>query len=190
MHLFKLSNIVAATYSLSGPVSATKQMHRSVQSNFSDVDLTTPDIPPPFLEYAKFVGAIPRRSLPTDPRLSFSLYIPPGLYNPDPKNASYALPKLPLVVNVHGTAREMAKAETGLQQFAEEMHCAILLPLFPAGLTSSFDLDSYKLSDATQLRSDLSLIDMLDEVQHRWPGVETEKVYMMGFSGGGQFTHR
>jgi poly(3-hydroxybutyrate) depolymerase len=28
------------------------------------------------------------------------------------------------------------------------------------------------------------------EVEHRWPGIDTRKFFMMGFSGGGQFAHR
>jgi pimeloyl-ACP methyl ester carboxylesterase len=28
------------------------------------------------------------------------------------------------------------------------------------------------------------------EVQQRWPGIATEKVFLMGFSGGGQYAHR
>jgi poly(3-hydroxybutyrate) depolymerase len=36
----------------------------------------------------------------------------------------------------------------------------------------------------------LILFHMLDEVTLRWPGIDTKKVFMMGFSGGGQFAHR
>lgn len=31
---------------------------------------------------------------------------------------------------------------------------------------------------------------MIDEVAQRWPGIETEKFYLIGFSGGGQFVSR
>lgn len=40
------------------------------------------------------------------------------------------------------------------------------------------------------LRYDLLLLDLLTEVSTRWPGIETEKIFLMGFSGGGQFVHR
>jgi len=40
------------------------------------------------------------------------------------------------------------------------------------------------------MRFDLLLLAMLDEVADFWPGIQTEKVYMMGFSRGGQFIHR
>lgn len=164
--------------------------HSRNSTNSTPIDLTTPAIPPQFLEYAGFTGQVPHRILPSDPRISFSLYIPPKYYNPDPKNASYTLPKLPLVVSIHGTGRNLSQASKDLNSFAEETQCAVLVPLFPAGLTSSYDVDSYKLSNATLFRADLALLSMLDEIAHRWPGVQTQKVFLIGFSGGGQFVHR
>ena len=34
------------------------------------------------------------------------------------------------------------------------------------------------------------LLSILDEVKHIWPGIETERVLLVGFSGGAQFVHR
>ncbi|UKZ86521.1 uncharacterized protein TrAFT101_002346 [Trichoderma asperellum] len=65
-----------------------------------------------------------------------------------------------------------------------------MAPLFPAGLDSSADLDSYKLLRSPTLRSDLALVDMLNEVAYRWPGIDTTKFFLMGYSGGAQFAHR
>jgi pimeloyl-ACP methyl ester carboxylesterase len=62
--------------------------------------------------------------------------------------------------------------------------------LFPAGLDGPNDHDSYKKLWSSSLRSDLALLSILDEIALRWPGIETSKVFMMGFSGGGQFAHR
>lgn len=41
-----------------------------------------------------------------------------------------------------------------------------------------------------KIRHDLCLLAMLDEVAIRWPGVDTSRVMLAGFSGGAQFVHR
>jgi poly(3-hydroxybutyrate) depolymerase len=157
--------------------------------------LTTADVPPRFLRAAFLVGNVPRAALASDPRVSYAMYIPPEHYNPDPSASTAGvttstLPKLPLLVVVHGTGRDVATAYTDLIPFADETPCAILSPLFPAGLDGPYDLDSYKLLRSRTLRSDLALLSMLDNIEIRWPGIDTRKIYLMGFSGGGQFAHR
>lgn len=52
------------------------------------------------------------------------------------------------------------------------------------------DVDIQPVDPDTYLRYDLLLLDLLTEVSTRWPGIETEKIFLMGFSGGGQFVHR
>ncbi|KAJ9142943.1 Poly hydrolase [Pleurostoma richardsiae] len=161
-----------------------------------DEPITTAQVPPQFLRAVFLVGHVPLRALSSDPRVSYALYIPEKHYNPDPSlsergdHPSYALPKLPLLVHVHGTGRRTTALYGELVPFAESTPCAVLVPLFPAGLDGPNDTDSYKLLRSKTLRSDLALLSMLDEVAHRWPGIGTEKVFMMGVSGGGQFTHR
>jgi pimeloyl-ACP methyl ester carboxylesterase len=41
----------------------------------------------------------------------------------------------------------------------------------------------------TNLRYDLILLVMLDEVSLLWPAIDTSKVLLTWFSGGGQFVH-
>ena len=153
--------------------------------------LSTADIPPQFLKPAFLLGHIPWRSLPRDPRISYALYIPPTQY-PLPSPTSPPRAKLPLLVYIHGTRRSISAIDSpdDLVPFAENTPCAILAPLFPVGLDGPDDLDSYKLLRSRTLRSDLALLDMLDEVGRRWPGVDTTRVFLMGFSGGGQFVLR
>ena len=158
-----------------------------------DKTLTTADVPPQFLAAAMLVGHIPRTALKSDPRLSYALYVPPTHYNHNPKAnrpEEGGLPLLPLLVTVHGTKRNISPIHKELVPFAEATPCAVLAPLFPAGLDHPLDLDSYKGLRSRTLRSDLALLGMLDEVGHRWPGIDTSRVYLMGFSGGGQFAHR
>ncbi|KAH8122977.1 Alpha/Beta hydrolase protein [Trichoderma asperelloides] len=157
--------------------------------------LSTANIPPEFLKSVYMIGKVPRKALISEPRVSYSLYIPPDHY----KNILHAQAngtlqaasrKLPLLVFIHGTLRDDSYAERGLIPFAESTPCAIMAPLFPAGLDSSADLDSYKLLRSPTLRSDLAFLDMLNEVAYRWPGIDTTKIFLMGYSGGAQFAHR
>ena len=146
------------------------------------------------------VGSIPITALCNDSRVSYTLYIPPQHYNPDPSRQTsqnpanldpkYLLPALALIVNVHGTSRHAEKCRDCLVEFANSERVAVLAPLFPAGLDGYTDLDSYKLLKSETLHSDLVLLQILDEVAAKWPGIETKKFFLMGFSGGGQFVHR
>ncbi|PWY96193.1 poly hydrolase [Aspergillus sclerotioniger CBS 115572] len=164
-----------------------------------NIPLATPEVPPQFLKPAFLIGHIPQRTLTAEPRVSYALYIPPLHYNPDPNRASsdsaeqlspYNKPKLPLLVNIHGTSRNLSSIRTDLAPFADSTPCAILAPLFPANIDGPNDLDSYKVLRSATLRSDLALLAILDEVATIWPGIDTEKIFLAGFSGGGQFAHR
>jgi len=167
----------------------------------SSKPFSTADVPPQFLKSVYLVGNIPFRALATDPRVSYTLYIPQEHYNPDPSLQStalqtstldprYLLPKLPLLVTIHGSSRSAETCRNLFTAFADSERVAILAPLFPAGLDGETDLDSYKLLRSKTLRSDKALLDILDDVKVRWPGIETEKVLLAGYSGGGQFVQR
>jgi len=167
----------------------------------SSKPFSTADVPPQFLKSVYLVGNIPFRALATDPRVSYTLYIPQEHYNPDPSFQSaasqtaypdpcYLLPKLPLLVTIHGSSRNAETCRNLFTAFADSERVAVLAPLFPAGLDGETDLDSYKLLRSKTLRSDKALFDILDEVKVRWPGIETEKVLLAGYSGGGQFVQR
>ncbi|KAI1079058.1 alpha/beta-hydrolase [Whalleya microplaca] len=151
-----------------------------------DKPITTTDVPPQFLNAAFLLGHIPQKALASDPRVSYTLYVPPEHYNP---NAASTIAKLSLLVSLHGSRRDISDIDD-LVTFAKSTPCAVLVPLFPAGLDGPNDIDSYKLLRSKTLRSDLALLAMLDEITYRWPGIETDKVFLMGFSGGGQFAHR
>lgn len=153
--------------------------------------LTTGDIPPQFLEDAFLLGHIPHRALLSDSRISYALYIPPKCYQDPSKSSKFKSGrKLPLLVHIHGTSRDISASRRELVGFADSTPCAILTPLFPANINGPNDLNSYMYLRSLSLRSDLALLSMLDEVAYTWPGIETEKVFLMGFSGGGQFAHR
>ena len=146
--------------------------------------LSTADVPSQYLKAAYLVGHVPFRVLQSDPRILYALYIPPEHYN------ARGTTKLSLLVYVHGTRRDLSYLYDELQAFADSTQCAILAPLFPAGFEGPMDLESYKTLKSPTLRSDLALLGILAESGLMWPGIETSKVFLLGFSGGGQFAHR
>ncbi|KAI1657695.1 alpha/beta-hydrolase [Daldinia decipiens] len=147
-------------------------------------------VPLKFRKNALLTGHIPYKSLASDPRVSYTIYVPAEAYNQrHPDGAGPGPNKLPLLVAVHGTRRDVFNVYD-LVPFAESTPCAVLLPLFPTGLDGPNDIDSYKLYRSKTLRPDLALLSMLDEVATKWPAIETDKIFLMGFSGGGQFSHR
>ena len=162
--------------------------------------LSTANVPPEFLKPAYLVGCTPFKTLATEPRVSYTLYIPEAFYNPDPSlrylkeaanlHPAYQLRKLPLVVTIHGTRRNAEQCRDSLIPLAESTQVAIFAPLFPAGGSGLESLNNYKLLRDDTLHADTALINILDEIKGRWPGLATEKVFMIGFSGGGQFVHR
>lgn len=146
--------------------------------------LSTADIPKQFLKAAFLLGHVPVKALASDPRISYAMYVPPSHYDTESV-------KLPLLVSVHGTRRNISGLYGDeLVSFADSTPCAILAPLFPAGLDGPNDVDSYMKLKSSTLRSDLALLSILEEVAQRWPGIQTDKIFLMGFSGGGHFSHR
>jgi pimeloyl-ACP methyl ester carboxylesterase len=73
---------------------------------------------------------------------------------------------------------------------AERRGCAVICPLFPTGLDDPNDTNNYKLIKYGDFRYDDILLRIVDEVQMRYPRVNTGSFLLWGFSGGGQFVHR
>lgn len=162
--------------------------------------VSTSDVPHQFLKATFLTGSIPFKAVKTEPRISYTVYVPHEYLNPDPSlryskdskdlSPAYKLPLLPLIVNIHGTSRNAGLCRDRLISFANAAQVAVLAPLFPAGIDSYNDLDNYKLLRYKSLHCDRALLEILDEVKVRWPGIITEKIFLMGFSGGGQFAQR
>ena len=158
---------------------------------------STADVPPQFLKAAYLVGSIPFKTLASEPRVSYTLYIPVKRYcdyavaeSQDGATAGLSILRLPLIVNIHGTRRSAERCRDSLIHFAEEMGVAILAPLLPTGADTVEALHNYKVLRQNDFHADAALLSILDEVGDKWPGIATEKVFLMGFSGGGQFAHR
>jgi poly(3-hydroxybutyrate) depolymerase len=141
--------------------------------------MTSETIKHPVLRY--FSAATPFFASAVDQRFSYCLYIPQRQPS-DPE-------RYPLIVVQHGTARTAARYRDTFREFCDEHRCVVMAPLFPAGISSPDDLHSFKFLALGDLRFDLILLGMVDEVAGRFP-VRGDKFLMYGFSGGGQFAHR
>ncbi|CAI4217766.1 unnamed protein product [Parascedosporium putredinis] len=135
--------------------------------------LTTNNVPKGYLSSVSLVGTFPMSVLQADQRF-------------------FSIPKLPLLVDIHGIGRTTTRYlnDHQLPSFARKHGCAILTPVFPAGIEGPNDIGSFKEMYSDFFRSDLVLLSILGEVGYRWPAIDIDKVYLMGYSAGGQFAHR
>lgn len=115
-----------------------------------------------------------------DPRFSYCLYVP---------EVHSVQEKLDLVVLVHGTARWAEHYRSAFAEFCDRHRAMVLAPLFPAGVTAPGELSSYKLLRHGGVAYDTVLLDMVAEVEERYP-LRDRRFILHGFSGGGHFSHR
>jgi dienelactone hydrolase len=125
-------------------------------------------------------GRTPLFACQADQRFSYCLYVPRDI------DTSH---RHPLVVAVHGTERAVQSYRDAFADLADAHQCVVLAPLFPAAVDDPDDVHNYKLIEYHGIRFDRLLLDMVAEVALRWP-VATDRFYLHGFSGGGQFAHR
>lgn len=117
----------------------------------------------------------------TDPRFSYHTYIPEDY-------KEYKEKKLKLMSFVHGTGRTIEWYRSLFRDFADKEGFAIIFPMFPGGLMDKNDFNSYKLLEYNGVRYDNVFLSMIDELAGRFP-IDTDKIYLYGWSGGGQFVH-
>lgn len=114
--------------------------------------------------------------------LSYYLYIP--------HKFEQILDHYRLIVLIHGTERSAEGYRNRFKKFAELTNSIVLAPLFPAGPIGQKELTNYNYlkNENTSRRYDLWLLDLIKELKETFP-IE-EKLYLHGFSGGGQYAHR
>lgn len=155
---------------------------------------------------------VPNFAVQAEPRVSYASYIPDQHYPRDGET------RLPLLVAVHGTHRDYQRHLNVWKDFANEHKCAVVAPLFPAMVQGPLDIEGYHYLgrapsrggmlaeaavaksvstesplaglDDTSIRYDRVLLYMLDEISTRWPAIDTSRIFLTGYSGGGQFAHR
>ncbi len=120
---------------------------------------------------------------PSDPRFPYWVHIP-DTYLEDEH------PEYDLMVIIHGTGCETEAYIKEAKELADAHHIALLAPLFPGGLLDREDFNSYKLLSSQGIRYDLILLSMIEDMKQRYPGVRTDRFFMFGHSGGGQFCNR
>jgi pimeloyl-ACP methyl ester carboxylesterase len=128
------------------------------------------------------LGATSLFACRADQRFSYCLYIP-GSYEEEGARA------YPLAVLIHGTERAAQGFRDRYIGFAERHQCAVLAPLFPCGIEEPGELDNYKYLEYRGIRFDRLLLAMVDEVAERYR-LDSGRLLMHGFSGGGHFVHR
>jgi pimeloyl-ACP methyl ester carboxylesterase len=128
------------------------------------------------------LGATTTVALQCDKRFSYCLYVPRAF-------APGGARSLPVLALVHGSDRRPQQLRDEFAGFCEEHACIALAPLFPAGIEAPDEFDGYKYLGGGDLRYDLVLLAMLDEVQAVY-GARTGRFLLFGFSGGAHFAHR
>lgn len=119
----------------------------------------------------------------SDPRFHYWVHLPDCYYDETD-------PHYQVMVIIHGTGCAVEGYMKQARAWADEHHVALLAPMFPGGLLERDDFNSYKLLSCDGIRYDRILLSMLEDMKKRYPGVETDKFFLFGHSGGGQFTNR
>lgn len=92
----------------------------------------------------------------------------------------------PVVVLVHGIARNAAEHILRFQTEADRAGAILVAPLF---VREAFGQYQQVVDQRTGIRADEALFDILDAVATD-TGASVERFYLFGFSGGAQFAHR
>ncbi|NEX93728.1 hypothetical protein [Caulobacter sp. 17J65-9] len=123
------------------------------------------------------VGKVVQQSLPQHPQVEYFLYVPRTAPARD----------APMVVSVHGIARNAVEHAFRFRDWAERTGCVLVAPLFRRDRFGQYQ--QLLPGGAGLLRADLMLHAIADEVA-RITGADAGRLHMFGFSGGGQFVHR
>jgi len=118
-------------------------------------------------------GKVQERQLGVNNALRYFLYVPS-------KGATNA----PVLVSVHGISRNADKHARRFSRYAERHGVVVVAPLF-----DKQNYAGYQRLGLSGNRADLALNQILDEVSELTQA-NVQKLYMFGYSGGGQFVHR
>lgn len=128
------------------------------------------------------LGATVTSACQYDQRFSYSLYVPQHFSTANARDFR-------LLVGIHGTDRARHRLLDRFRGFADRHNHLVLVPLFPARIVDGRDMDNYKYLLYRDIRFDLILLHMIQEVIVRYQLVPAG-LSMFGFSGGAHFAHR
>ncbi len=94
----------------------------------------------------------------------------------------------PVLVSVHGISRNVREHVRTFANYCNSLGWVVVAPLFPAGQFPKYQQLGLARRHSRP-RADLALNAILDEIS-ALTGANTDRFYMFGFSGGGQFVHR
>lgn len=92
----------------------------------------------------------------------------------------------PVIVSVHGISRNAVQHLFRWLPLARAAGFALVCPLFEKDKYGQYQ---QLFDSASKQRSDMALIDILDDFQDI-SQINCQKIYLSGFSGGAQFAHR
>lgn len=144
---------------------AESDIANKIAAVFEQVD-TSPNIPR---------GLIVKRQLLMDPGQFYYVYWPES-----------AGPNARLFVTVHGISRNAQEHANRFATYAERQGVVMIAPLFTQ---ERFPRYQRLVGKEGGIEADMMLLDIVDEISS-FISVETSKIYLFGFSGGGQFVHR
>jgi len=122
-----------------------------------------------------YAGTVVKRNLVLEPKQEYFLYVP--------RNICIGAP---VFIAVHGVARMAKEHAEEFASFAERYGVVLIAPLFP----KEYFCDYQRLGRKGKgERADLAFQRIIKEVG-LLTGANTDRLYMFGYSGGGQFVHR
>lgn len=120
-------------------------------------------------------GIVQRLHLADDPRATYFIYLPRRLR-----------PGAPIVVSVHGISRNAREHAERFAPFAEATGSVLVAPLFTEQRFAGYQRLQ---ADRDGVPPDRWLLRVVDDVAAR-SGADSRRLYLFGYSGGGQFVHR
>lgn len=141
----------------------------------SCVPATTSVVAPTAARLPWQAGVVQRMHLADTPRTPYFVYVPRRLR-----------PGAPMVVSVHGISRNAREHAERFAPFAEASGSVLVAPLFSDERFAGYQ----RLQpDRRGMSPDALLLRIADEVA-ALSGADSRRLYLFGYSGGGQFVHR
>lgn len=122
-------------------------------------------------------GKITRCSLRSNPAQQYYLYVPRVIRQPDA-----------LFISVHGISRNAREHARYFATYAEQQGVVMLVPRFAREQTYGRHYQRLRVDETGA--SAAEVLNLIIRETERRLAMRSERLYLFGFSGGGQFVHR